>query len=94
MNRIRVSALASDGSRGSMEFDLQFAQQAMTDLELAAERDRIRQRTKEIQLRLERDKQEAFRKQERERTLEIGIDKPGAQAPQKPAPQQGAPPPH
>ncbi|MFI5314637.1 MAG: VWA domain-containing protein [Myxococcota bacterium] len=98
MNRIRVSALASDGSRGSLEFDLQFAQQAMTDLELAAERDRIRQRTKEIQLRLERDKQEAFRKQERERTLEIGVDKSGNPPPPPPpkpttAPQQGAPPP-
>jgi len=75
MNRIRVSALASDGSRGSMEFDLQFAQQGMTALELEAERERIRQRTKEIQLRLERDKQEAFRKQERERTLTIGVEK-------------------
>ena len=87
MNRIRVSALASDGSRGSTEFDLQFAPQAMTDLELAAERDRIRQRTKEIQLRLERDRQEAFRKQERERTLEIGVDKKGAQSPPTPPPQ-------
>jgi hypothetical protein len=78
MNRIRVSALASDGTRGSTEFDLQFAQQGMTELELAVERDRIRARTKEIQLRLERDKQEAFRKQERERTLEIGVDKSAA----------------
>jgi len=88
-NRIRVSALASDGSRGSTEFDLVFAQQGMTDLELAAERDRIRQRTKEIQLRLERDRQEAFRKQERERALEISVDKPGSTAPaQQPAPAQ------
>ena len=47
----------------------------MTDLERAAELERIRQRTKEIQLRLERDRQEAFRKQERERTLEIGVEK-------------------
>ena len=92
MNRIRVSALASDGTRGSMEFDLQFAQQGMTGLELAAERDRIRARTKEIQLRLERDKQEAFRRQERERTLEIGVDKPGSQpAPQVPKPSGPAP---
>jgi len=75
MNRIRVSALASDGSRGSTEFDLNFAQQGMTDLELSAERDRIRQRNREIQLKLERDRQNAFRKQERERVLEIGIEK-------------------
>jgi hypothetical protein len=93
VNRIRVSALASDGSRGSMEFDLKFAQQGMTELELAADRDRIRQRTKEIQLRLERDKQEAFRKQERERTLEIGVDRAGGQsAPQgTPAPPSTTP---
>jgi Mg-chelatase subunit ChlD len=80
-NRIRVSALASDGSRGSMEFDLNFAQQGMTSLELAAERERIQQRTKEIQLRLERDKQEAFRKQERERTLTIGVERGGSASP-------------
>jgi len=84
MNRIRVSALASDGSRGSTEFDLNFAQQGMTDLELSAERDRIRQRNKEIQLRLERERQNAFRKQERERVLEIGVDKP--EDAKKPAP--------
>ena len=84
LNRIRVSALASDGSRGSTEFDLSFAQQGMSDLELTAERDRIRQRNREIQLRLERERQNAFRKQERERVLEIGIEKP-EDAP-KPAP--------
>ena len=92
MNRIRVVALASDGSRGEREFDLQFAQQAMTDAERAADLERIRQRTREIQLRLERDRQEAFRKQERERTLTIGVDKaqppaptpPPAQPPTKP----------
>lgn len=76
LNRIRVSALASDGSRGAKEFDLNFAQQGMSDLELSAERDRIRQRNREIQLRLERERQNAFRRQERERVLEIGIEKP------------------
>jgi len=90
MNRIRVSALASDGTRGSTEFDLQFATQGMTSLELAAEQERIRQRTKEIQLRLERDKQEAFRKQERERTLTIGVERGGSTAP-APAPAPSAP---
>ncbi len=92
LNRIRVSALASDGSRGEKEFDLQFAQQGMTDLELKAEMERIRQRTKEIQLRLERDRQEAFRKQERERTLEIGVEKVPSATP-TPAPKPPAPPP-
>ncbi len=75
LNRIRVSALASDGSRGEAEFDVNFAQSAMTDLELSAERDRIRERNREIQLRLERERQNAFRKRERERVLEIGVEK-------------------
>ncbi len=79
-NRIRVSALASDGTRGSTEFDLDFAQAGMSGLELSAERDRIQARNREIQLRLERERQNAFRKQERERVLEIGIEKP-AEAP-------------
>jgi hypothetical protein len=92
VNRIRVSALASDGSRGETEFDLKFAQQGMTELELAAERERIRARTREIQLRLERDKQEAFRRQERERTLEIGIDRPGGQTAPKATPPPTTPP--
>jgi hypothetical protein len=87
-----VSALASDGSRGETEFDLKFAQQGMTELELAAERERIRARTREIQLRLERDKQEAFRRQERERTLEIGIDRPGGQTAPKATPPPTTPP--
>lgn len=86
VNRIRVSALASDGSRGETEFDLKFAQQGMTTLELQAEQERIRARTREIQLRLERDRQEAFRRQERERTLEIGVDHPSGQAAPKPTP--------
>jgi hypothetical protein len=75
VNRIRVSALASDGTRGSTEFDLTFAQQGLTTLELAAEQERIRQRTKELQLKMESERQKAFRKRERERVLEIGVEK-------------------
>jgi hypothetical protein len=86
VNRIRVSALASDGTRGSTEFDLTFAQQGLTTLELAAEQERIRQRTKELQLKMESERQKAFRKRERERVLEIGVEKD--EATPAPAPQK------
>ncbi len=77
LNRIRVSALASDGTRGSTELDILFKHQGLTDAEQRAELERIRNRNREIQLRLERDRQKAFRKQERERALEIEIEDDG-----------------
>jgi hypothetical protein len=82
LNRIRVSALASDGTRGSTEFDLTFAKQGLSTLELAAEQERIRQRTRELQLKMESERQKAFRKRERERVLEIGVEE------EKPAPRK------
>jgi hypothetical protein len=84
LNRIRVSALASDGTRGSTEFDLSFAAQGMTALELAAEHERIRHRTRELQLKMESERQKAFRKRERERVLEIGVEQDGGAAPSPP----------
>ncbi len=73
-NRIRVSALASDGTRGSTEIDIVFKHQDLTDAELEAELGRIRKRKKELQLLMERDRQEAFRQQERERALTIEVE--------------------
>ena len=73
-NRIRVSALASDGTRGSTEFEIIFKHQDLTDAELVAERDRIRKRNRELQLLMERRQQEAFRRSERERMLEIEVE--------------------
>ena len=74
LNRIRVSALASDGRRGSTELDIMFTHQDLSDGELEAELERIRNRSRELQLLMERDRQEAFRKRERERTLDIEVD--------------------
>ena len=74
-NRIRVSALASDGTRGSTEFEVEFRHQELTDAELAEELARIRKRNREIQLLMERKRQEAFRRQERERSLRIQVEK-------------------
>ena len=73
-NRIRVSALASDGSRGSTEVEITFRHQDLTDAELAAERDRIRNRNRELQLLMERRRQEAFRRAELERMLELEVE--------------------
>ncbi len=73
-NRIRVSALASDGSRGSTELEITFKHQDMTNAELEAERERIRDRNRELQLLMERRRQDAFRRSEKERLLEIEVE--------------------
>ena len=49
-NRIRVSALASDGSRGSTELEITFKHQGKSAAELEAERARIRTRNRELEL--------------------------------------------
>ena len=73
-NRIRISALASDGTRGSTEVEIVFKHQDLSDAELRAELERIRARQRELQLVVERKRQEAFRRSERERTLEIEVE--------------------
>jgi hypothetical protein len=71
INRVRVSALASDGTRGSTEIEFDFKPQELTDNELQLELERIRERNRQILLEAERRKQEEFRKRVRERDLEI-----------------------
>jgi Mg-chelatase subunit ChlD len=66
-NRVRVTALASDGTRASVELDLEFKMAELSDRELALELDRIRKRNKELQLLLERRRIEAFREREKQR---------------------------
>jgi hypothetical protein len=72
-NRVRVSALASDGSRGSTEFDIVFKHQDLTDAELQAELERIRKRNRDLQLVMEQKRQERFREEVR-RTLTIEVE--------------------
>ena len=74
MNRIRVSALASDGSRGSAEFEIEFRYLDLTGAELEVELERVRRRNREIQLILERKRQDAFRQRERDRALRIEVE--------------------
>lgn len=76
-NRLRVTALAADGSRGSVEIDVQFAMAQLSDRELARDLERVRARNRELQLLLERRKIEDFRKHEQQRK-ELEIRKEGA----------------
>lgn len=73
-NRIRVSALASDGSRGSTEIEFVFRHQELTDAEMNSELARIRKRNRELQLLMERERQKAFRKSIKERDLRIEVE--------------------
>jgi hypothetical protein len=71
-NRVRVTALATDGERGSVEVDLNFKMAGLSDRELAKELERIRERNKQLQLLVERKRIEEFRQREKQRKeLEI-----------------------
>lgn len=71
-NRVRVTALATDGQRGSVEVELDFRMAGLSDRELAKELERIRERNKQLQLLVERKRIEEFRAREKQRKeLEI-----------------------
>ncbi|MEE9607434.1 MAG: vWA domain-containing protein [Myxococcota bacterium] len=74
-NRVRVTALASDGSRGSVEFDLDFQTAGFSQRELALELQRIRERNKQLLLLIERERIQRFREQQR-KVLELGAEDP------------------
>ncbi len=76
-NRVRITALASDGTRASIEVDLEFKMAELSDRELALELERIRKRNKELQLLLERRRIDAFREREKQRReLELTPEEP------------------
>ena len=85
VNRVRVTALATDGTSGQVEFDLAFERSGLSGRELALELDRIRQRNKELQLLIERERIQRFRNQQR-KVLEFELldEEP------EPAPESGA----
>jgi hypothetical protein len=64
-NRVRITALASDGSSGSVELDLDFEKSGLTERELALELDRIRERNKQLLLLVERERIQRFRERQR-----------------------------
>jgi Mg-chelatase subunit ChlD len=69
-NKVRITALASDGASGSVDLDLDFAKSGLTDRELALELDRIRERNKQLMLLVERERIQRFREQQR-KVLEL-----------------------
>ena len=71
-NRVRVSALASDGSRGNLELELEFALGKVGSGDAAAELERIRRQNRELEIRRRSVEIEAFRAQQR-RDLEIRV---------------------
>lgn len=74
-NRVRVTALSSDGTRASVEMDLEFKMSELSDRELALELERMRKRNKELQILVERRRIEAFREREKQRReLELSPD--------------------
>lgn len=73
-NRVRVTALASDGSRGSVLLDLDFGRSQLSDREMALELERIRRMNKELLLLRERKRIEDFRQREK-KELEIEVEK-------------------
>jgi hypothetical protein len=79
LNRVRVTALASNGSSGSVELDLEFETSRLTERELALELDRIRERNRQLILLIERERIRLFREKQR-RVVEIGVDQSDREA--------------
>ena len=75
VNRVRVTALATDGSEGSVEFDLDFAVSGLNSRELSIELERIRRQNRELQIRVESDRIQRFRAKQR-KELKIEAEEP------------------
>ena len=73
-NRVRVTALATDGTRGEVEIEVLFGQAGLSDRELALELERIRRQNRELLLLRERQRIEEFRKRAR-KELELEVEK-------------------
>ncbi|HUG37945.1 MAG TPA: vWA domain-containing protein, partial [Candidatus Limnocylindrales bacterium] len=91
VNRVRVSALASDGSRGSVEFDVEFAHTSFGDRQSAAELERIRRQNKQLELQRLEMEIEAFRAEQR-KELELRPEpEPGPRGSDDPPQPEAAP---
>jgi hypothetical protein len=78
-NRVRVSALASDGSRGSLELEFDFEHAEVGDRSKLAELERIRRQNKELELHRLGLEIEDFRR-EQKKSVEIEA-RPGQPTP-------------
>ncbi len=73
LNRVRITALSSDGASGSVDLDLLFEKSGFTERELSFELDRIRDRNKQLMLLIERERIQRFREEQR-KVLEFGVE--------------------
>jgi Mg-chelatase subunit ChlD len=78
-NRVRVSALASDGTRGSVELEFEFRHDRVGDRRRAGELERIRAQNKELELHRMGLEIEEFRREQR-KSLELEAERPEAPA--------------
>jgi hypothetical protein len=72
-NQVRVTALASDGSKGSVDLDLLFEKSGLSEKELALELDRIREHNKQLLLLVEQERIRRFREQQR-KVVELKVE--------------------
>jgi von Willebrand factor type A domain len=77
-NRVRVTALASDGSEGTVEFDLEFRKGGLTEREKEIQLERMREMSRELLLRREGGQVERFREQQRK---ELELRREGGEKP-------------
>ena len=64
-----MTALASDGSEGSVNLDFMFEKSRLTDEELLRELERVKNRNKELMLLLERKRIQKFRERQKKEIL-------------------------
>ncbi len=69
-NQVRITALTSDGASASVEVTLEFESAGVSGRELALELERIRERNKQLELLVDRDRIRRFREHQRKQ-LEI-----------------------
>jgi hypothetical protein len=77
-NRVRVSALASDGSRGSVELEFDFAHDQVGDRSRLGELERIREQNKQLELHRMGVEIEEFRREQRRR-IDVEAAEPGSE---------------
>jgi len=73
VNRVRVTALASDGRRGDAEFEFAFEHRDIGDRRQVAELDRIRRQNRHLEIQRRRLEIDAFRAEQRRR-VEISVE--------------------
>jgi hypothetical protein len=76
-NRVRISALASDGSRGSVELEFDFEHSQVGDRSRLGELERIREQNTQLELHRLGLEVEQFRREQKKR-LEVEAERPGA----------------